>query len=126
MLGWVGTGATRRTLRSRPYLPPPRRSMGLPLQYAPELWRETTQVPESVSGARSWNASEAADRLHPGAKVLITRDIGSGSTGWYLMLFGIRHTGRMVHFLHPASRFSTMHGGCRAIAAAERPLNTGA
>jgi len=32
----------------------------------------------------------------------------------------------MVYFLHLASRFSTMHGGCRAVAAAERLLITGA
>jgi hypothetical protein len=100
--------------------------MGLPLQDAPELWRETSQVLESVSKARPRDVSDVPGRLHRRAKVLITKDIGSWSTGWYLTLSEVRHAGRMVYFLHPASRFSTMHGECRAIAAAERPLITGA
>jgi hypothetical protein len=100
VLGWVGTGATRSTLCSRPYLPPPRRSTGLPLQDAPELWRETSQVLESVSSARPRDVSDAPGRLHRRAKVLFTRDIGSWSTGWYLTLSEVRHTGRMVYFLH--------------------------
>jgi hypothetical protein len=126
VLGWVGTGATRSTLRSRPYLPLPRRFMGLPLQDAPELWLETSQVLESVSSARPRDVSDARGRLHRRAKVLITRDIGSWSTGWYLTLSEGPPCGSDGIFPAPASHFSTMHGECRAIAAAARPLITGA